>query len=280
MRSEKFSELLIKFSLFFLVISLIIFSYSFFKYNSFSSEKENFEILKKELNEINASAQNNSKMLVEKNKFLNDKSVAFLTTYGFDYLKEDDQLIQEEVKKINDENSQIKSSIKEELKKYINYFEGEYYELEDFSGIVAKVTTIDDRDISEQLNPNIYDDINLEPFIEQAKKSGTIGYLSSINVNNKFNNVLFFLTAMYSDNLYEISHDMTDIPDNLTSVYNNIITTQQIFRVLEDFGLNTGSLKSENLDELISTINSLVKKYYENQAITEKLTGESYEKSE
>lgn len=113
-----------------------------------------------------------------------------------------------------------------------------------------------------------------------AKSSGTIGYLDSINSHSNFNNLLLLLTSMYSDNLYEISHDLTDVPDNLTSVYNNVFTTQQVFKTLENFGFKTGTLTSENLSNMVQNIESMVNKYYQNRAIIEKLTGETYENTE
>lgn len=280
MNKENSHKTILTFSIIFLVVTSIIFAYSKLKYNSYLSELNNLESLKKELQNIKEEVEINSKSLAIKEKDLNDKSIEFFTTYGFDYLKEDDELVQEEVKRLQDENNRIKNDLKEELKKYIHYFDGEYYESEDFSGLVAKITSLDDREISEQLNPDIYSQLAIDGFMNEAKKTGTIAYLNSINGESKFNNLLLFLTAIYSDNLYEVSHDLTDIPENLNSIYNNVLTTHQIFKTLESFGLNTGTLTSANLNELVYNTEVFVRKYYENQAVIAKLTGETYEKSE
>lgn len=277
MNKEKFLKILMVLSLILLTFSSVSFAYAKMRYNSYEAEKRELESIKKELQTINDEVKNNTELLNSKNQQLNNESVDFLTTYGFDYLKEDDELIQDEIKLLSDENTQIKNSIKDELKKYVHYFDGTYYEIENFSGIVAKVTNIDNSDFNEQMNANIYDELEIDDFINQANSSGTIGYLASINNKTKFNNILFFTTAMYSDNLYEISHDLTDVPDNLNSVYNNILATQQIFKSLEECGINTGTLSSKGLDELVFNTENLIKKYYENQSIIEKLTGEKYE---
>ncbi|WP_147285880.1 hypothetical protein [Peptoniphilus indolicus] len=250
------------------------------KYSSYLSELNNLESLKKELQSIEDEVKLNSELKKEKEKELNDKSIEFLTIYGFDYLKEDDELVQEEVKRLVDENNKIKNDLREELKKYIHYFDGSYYEAEDYTGLVAQVLSLDSREISEQLKPDLYSSLDIDNFIKEAKKSGTISYLNSLNNESKFNNILLFLTTMYSDNLYEISHDLTDMPDNLNSLYNNVLTTYQLYKTLEDFSFNTGTLTSTNLNELVYKTEELVKKYYENQAVIEKLTGETYEKSE
>ncbi|SMB83927.1 hypothetical protein SAMN00017477_0623 [Peptoniphilus asaccharolyticus DSM 20463] len=280
MNKENSHKTILTFSIIFLVVTSVIFAYSKLKYNSYLSELNNLESLKKELQNIKEEVEVNSKSLAIKEKDLNDKSIEFFTTYGFDYLKEDDELVQEEVKRLQDENNRIKNDLKEELKKYIHYFDGEYYESEDFSGLVAKITSLDDREISEQLNPDIYSQLAIDGFMNEAKKTGTIAYLNSINGESKFNNLLLFLTAIYSDNLYEVSHDLTDIPENLNSIYNNVLTTHQIFKTLESFELNTGTLTSTNLNELVYNTEAFVRKYYENQAVIAKLTGETYEKSE
>ncbi|MDY2986469.1 MAG: hypothetical protein SOR77_02415 [Peptoniphilus sp.] len=280
MSKKKSFQTLLNFSIIFLIAASVIFGYSKMKYSSYLSELNNLESLKKELQSIKEEIKLNSELVKTKEKELNDKSIEFLTIYGFDYLKEDDELVQEEVKRLVDENNKIKNDLREELKKYIHYFDGSYYEAEDYTGLVAQMLSLDSRETSEQLKTDLYSNLAIDNFIKEAKKSGTISYLNSLNNESKFNNILLFLTTMYSDNLYEISHDLTDMPDNLNSLYNNILATHQLYKTLEDFSFNTGTLTSANLNELVYKTEDLVKKYYGNQAVIEKLTGETYEKSE
>ncbi|WBW50659.1 hypothetical protein O6R05_03675 [Peptoniphilus equinus] len=241
--------------------------------NSYQAERQKVEEIERDTRRLQAVIKTKKTQLDAANTELKDASIQFFSTYGFDYLKSDEEVVEEELYRLNLRNQEIKTAIKDLLIAYVNYYDGQYYEKEDYSSLQADFEQLAATEGLEPLPTDLYTKLNVNDFVEGAKTDGTIGYLDSINSDSKFNNLLLFLTCMYSNTLYEISHDLSDVPDNLNGLYNDLYSTREVYRAMENFNFNVGILNPDNLDTLLVQIRPLIVEFNNNRGVMDQLSG-------
>lgn len=257
-------------------IFLFIIVLGFFIYSQFNiSNLEKYEIENNELNnkliELSKKIEENKNELDLKEVELNNKSEEFKGKYGYNYLDKEEDIIKEEVNNLISNNKIIVNDIEALIKEYKDYYSGDYYTSKSLDSLITNFSNLNSLEHTNSLNVNLYDELNLKSFINSAKNSGTIKYLSSINKDSTYNDILYFSTILYSQEFFEVGNDLSNISDNFNKLLSNIESLYGIYKNLEDNGVNVGKLSSNNLSILKFKLNDYVKEYYMNKGIIEVL---------
>ena len=279
---SKFLSILSKISIILLVFSIIFFVYNFVNFKNFKLLKEKNVSLKNELQEITKKEQEAKIIYEKKSDSVKDIQKEFMQKYGYDFTMSEKSVIDNAIKYIERENQDIMESTVSLVNKYKNYYDGDYYKSENYDRAVNDFLNLTTIQSTESLSTNLYNDVNITSFMEDAKKSGTIGYLKSINVNSKEVDTMLFLTAVYSNNLNNIASDSSSIKNKTNLLYPEVDTLYNVYTNLETYGLYTGSLNSQNLKEFRDKLYELNKKYNENTGLIEVLknAGDNNEKTQ
>ncbi|WP_039856632.1 hypothetical protein [Peptoniphilus sp. oral taxon 386] len=281
---KKQSKILYAFTILSIILLIIISCFCGYSYlnvkNIHKIEEENTSLNNKLVELLKVEEQLKTESNSE-NLNLEKLSLDFSSKYGYDYTQKEENIIKLEIENLKAANVLIKKQLKDEIKKYSKYYSGDYYKNESLDAIISKLVNLNNMNGAEYLNTNLYTELKISNFIRNAKLSGTIKYLSSINNDNSEINLLLFTTALYSKDLNEIGNDLSDIDENLNKIYAQIISTEEIFSNLEKYGVNTGNLSSKNLSLLKNNCGDLIRQYYENKGVIEILTniGDKNEKS-
>ncbi|MGO1579793.1 MAG: hypothetical protein ACTHWZ_00095 [Peptoniphilaceae bacterium] len=264
------------FSIIFLVLSLLFFAYSRISISA-KKELENDNLkLKRELKFKEKEHNKFIKLEKEYENKLESLRLEFASKYGYDFNQDEKTLISNEIKNLEFKNSSILKQIKEKIIFYSAYYKGEYYEDDSLESLISKFTNLNSNSRVEIINSDLYSELDIDKFIEKAKKSGTIAYLNSINKENKENNLNLLTTTLYSKDFYNIS----DTNLNLSKVQAEINALCNNYKYLEYSNFNTGNLTYSNLLNLKIETDYLINQYYKNQGVINilKEIGDNYEK--
>ncbi|RVU55258.1 hypothetical protein [Anaerosphaera multitolerans] len=281
MKENNFLNIISKVTLGILIISILIFGFSFFSYSNMEDIEKDNKKLKNDLTQIVESEIEIKEKYNETMKAFEEIELEFTSKYGYDYTMGDEDVIESEIENLKSKNSSIKIQLKEEIKKYKDYYSGDYYLTETLDNSISKFVSLNSINDVDELNPDLYSYLELEKFMEEAIRSGTVKYLISLNKRDIKFDILAFTTAMYSDKLYEIGNDLSDIDQNLNKLYSQIVGLTEVYRNMETFGIKTGKLSYGNLLNLKKNSLTLIEEYFKNKGTIEFLEslGEENEKS-
>lgn len=270
-KRSKFLYVLSIISIVLLVLSIIVFSYS-------ALNVKNINNLKKDNNKLNDELKSNLKKekdieekYISKSKELKTAEEDFANKYGYSYKDKEDFILKSNLDSLIATNKSLLDQIKIEISKYSDYYSGVYYKTEAFDNALNDFYKLSDLKSTESLSTDLYKNSNIANFIGNAKDTGTIGYLSTLNSDTRENNVLLFSTAIYSIKLNEALSDKKDIEGSLNEIYSEVINLYNLYSSLEQRGFNTGNLSSNRLLVFKNDISNLIRQYYENQGVIESL---------
>lgn len=272
MEDLKKYRILFNISLIFLLLSLIVFLYSKLKINEFENNIAKNKEITEQLKEIESKEKLIDKQYNELNSTYENKKLEFISKYGYDYSESKSQMYKNEKDSYIQKNNLIKSQIAAEISKYSEYYQGKYYESNNLDLILSKILEI--KNSPNFINTNLYNELNIGPFIKEAKSEGTIMYLNKLNDQKKSNDVMLLQTAIYSQKLYEISNNLSDVGDNILEIYTEAYATRDVYKSLEQYGFNTANLSADKLNGLVENIRRLTNEYYSNKSIIDYISKE------
>lgn len=281
MEETKVFNLITKILIAVFIISILAFAFSYFNISNVKDiEKENIE-LKEKLTELAKKESDIEEKYTAENIKFEEVELNFASKYGYDYTEKESDIVKSELDTLKNRNVEIKSQLQDEIKKYSDYYSGDYYKSENVEEVIAKFTSLSSISDVDYLTTDLYEYSEIESFINEAKNSGTIKYLSSQNKSDIKSDILFFTTVMYSKNLFEIGNGLSDIGENLNKIYAQIVSITDVYKNMETFGIKTGKLSYSNLENLKKSSLPLIREYFENKGVIESLEslGEDNEKS-
>ena len=258
-------------SIFILVISLIFAGYIYFSKQSNENIEEELEKYRLSLEKIDKEEQEKTKNYQELTEANKEFEIDFKAKYGFSPSDNYKEMLEKEISEYKNNQAAILEEVKENIKAYSKYYEGSYYGSEKADEIISKFSDLANSDNYDKYSDDLYKDLDIADFIDFAKSDGTIKYLNSKNSWSKYNNVLLFSTLLYSQDLNAIANDKYEGSINLNKISADINSLVNIYKTLEEAGINTRDLNSKNLLNLKAKNDELSKKYFENKGILEKL---------
>lgn len=266
-KQSKFLRILLNIGIILLVCSIVFYIYNYLNYKNIKKMKENNIALQNELKLDTNKEQEIKNLYDKKNDSIRELQKEFIEKYGYDLTMSNSSVLENAIKYLEKENEDILNNAVGLINKYKAYYSGEYYNFETYNRAVNDFLSLTTIKSTESLSTNIYNDINITSFIEEAKNTGTIAYLKKSNADNKEVDTMLFLISIYSNNLNKIANDNSKIKEKFEILYPEVENLYNIYANLENYGLYTGSLSSRNLKELKNQIYELNRKYYENTGV-------------
>ncbi len=253
------------------IISVCFFIYSTLNVKNIDSMKDEHKKLSSELESINNEIIKIKKEYDFEKNNLEDLELIFISKYGYDIKEKKDKEVEKSLDILKNENKSIETQIKTDIELFSDYYSGNYYNSEEFDRTANMFLDLTSMGSVEELDVDLYSQIELDKFINIAKSEGTIGYLTNLNKNSNKNNVILFSTAFYSDSLNRLKEKGELKEKEISELNENINILYEVFKLAEDSGLSTGELSSNRLLKLKNNINEFSKKYYENIGIIQVL---------
>lgn len=253
------------------IISVCFFIYSTLNVKNIDSMKDEHKKLSSELESINNEIIKIKKEYDFEKNNLEDLELIFISKYGYDIKEKKDKEVEKSLDILKNENKSIETQIKTDIELFSDYYSGNYYNSEEFDRTANMFLDLTSMGSVEELDVDLYSQIELDKFINIAKSEGTIGYLANLNKNSNKNNVILFSIAFYSDSLNRLKEKGELKEKEISELNENINILYEVFKLAEDSGLSTGELSSNRLLKLKNNINEFSKKYYENIGIIQVL---------
>ena len=253
------------------IISVCFFIYSTLNVKNIDSMKDEHKKLSSELESINNEIIKIKKEYDFEKNNLEDLELIFISKYGYDIKEKKDKEVEKSLDILKNENKSIETQIKTDIELFSDYYSGNYYNSEEFDRTSNMFLDLTSMGSVEELDVDLYSQIELDKFINIAKSEGTIGYLANLNKNSNKNNVILFSIAFYSDSLNRLKEKGELKEKEISELNENINILYEVFKLAEDSGLSTGELSSNRLLKLKNNINEFSKKYYENIGIIQVL---------
>lgn len=253
------------------IISVCFFIYSTLNVKNIDSMKDEHKKLSSELESINNEIIKIKKEYDFEKNNLEDLELIFISKYGYDIKEKKDKEVEKSLDILKNENKSIETQIKTDIELFSDYYSGNYYNSEEFDRTANMFLDLTSMGSVEELDVDLYSQIELDKFINIAKSEGTIGYLTNLNKNSNKNNVILFSIAFYSDSLNRLKEKGELKEKEISELNENINILYEVFKLAEDSGLSTGELSSNRLLKLKNNINEFSKKYYENIGIIQVL---------
>lgn len=253
------------------IISVCFFIYSTLNVKNIDSMKDEHKKLSSELESINNEIIKIKKEYDFEKNNLEDLELMFISKYGYDIKEKKDKEVEKSLDILKNENKSIETQIKTDIELFSDYYSGNYYNSEEFDRTSNMFLDLTSMGSVEELDVDLYSQIELDKFINIAKSEGTIGYLANLNKNSNKNNVILFSIAFYSDSLNRLKEKGELKEKEISELNENINILYEVFKLAEDSGLSTGELSSNRLLKLKNNINEFSKKYYENIGIIQVL---------
>lgn len=253
------------------IISVCFFIYSTLNVKNIDSMKDEHKKLSSKLESINNEIIKIKKEYDFEKNNLEDLELMFISKYGYDIKEKKDKEVEKSLDILKNENKSIETQIKTDIELFSDYYSGNYYNSEEFDRTSNMFLDLTSMGSVEELDVDLYSQIELDKFINIAKSEGTIGYLANLNKNSNKNNVILFSIAFYSDSLNRLKEKGELKEKEISELNENINILYEVFKLAEDSGLSTGELSSNRLLKLKNNINEFSKKYYENIGIIQVL---------
>lgn len=262
-------------SVFLLVLSLIVFAAaSAFFYKSYQNKDllaEKTEVenkLKDSLDEANKQLDEVSEQLKtsedEKKKALE----LFSQKFGYDYDADKKEIINEEIKRINDENKELLDQIKAVILENKACYSGDYFQSIDIKKPFDELSKLSQGILPEKLDKNLSTKLGLSSGYEKLISNGSLGKLLSANSDKKdLVKILGICVINFGKSLNEVASDLSDVGSNVENLSRDFCETYAIYKLASEYGINLGDISLDRLENSKNEILKLRSAYLKNKAI-------------
>ncbi len=171
----------------------------------------------------------------------------FKIKYGYEFDKGEKELVNEEVKNLENKNLKVTENIKNIIIKYKDFYIGNYFKDENLDLIIGNFLNMSNIE-TEQITKDLYEVSDINKFMNQNINEGTLGYLVKLNGDTKTLKLMYFAAIIVSRDFNDVV-STSDINNNYNALYERAIALRTIFKAMEDMGIKTGNLSSKNLNQ-------------------------------